>query len=248
MEIGVGIKDASIVDMQVIHANCRMQFTEGDLDFIASVLGKRKESMSFLVSLLSDLETRDIILDDDMLFRALLEQRGCLRVSPHLYFYVLVRHVLRESGLDDRNVADYVAELLTEFSREERTRCVLRGQLQPMDYFFEMLAALQTADDYTAFCLRAHIGNHSLFFSGVFPERIRARAERRGFPGLQYYREMGRASFKAASRHRLANEFDLAPVFDTLSSRFEPTRLALNDLADRVFSIGDNEVAQLFKS
>ncbi len=42
-------------------------------------------------------------------------------------------------------VADYVAELLTEFSREERTRCVLRGQLQPMDYFFEMLTALQTA-------------------------------------------------------------------------------------------------------
>ena len=225
-----------------------MQFTEGDLDFIATVLGKRKESMSFLVSLLSDLETRDLILDDDMLFRALLEQRGCLRVSPHLYFYVLVRHVLRESGLDDRNVADYVAELLTEFSREERTRCVMRGQLQPMDYFFEMLAALQTADDYTAFCLRAHIGNHSLFFSGVFPDRIRARAERRGFPGLQYYREMGRSSYKAASHHRLANEFELAPIFDTLSARFEPTRLALNDLADRIFSIGDNEIAPLFKS
>jgi hypothetical protein len=233
--------------MQVIHANCRVQFTAGDMDFITAVLGKKKESMSFLVSLLTDLETRDMILDDDMLFRALLEHRGWLRVSPHLYFYVLVRHVLRQSGLEDRTVADYVAELLTEFSREERTRCIIRGQLQPMDYFFEMLAALQTADDYTAFCLRAHIGNHSLFFSGVFPERIRARAEQRGFPGLQYYRELGRASFRAASHHRLASEFDLAPIFDTLSARFEPTRLALNGLAERVFSLGDHEIPQFFK-
>jgi hypothetical protein len=189
-----------------------------------------------------------LILDDETLFRALLEKRGCLKVSPHFYFYVLVRHVLRQSGLEDRSVSDYVAELLTEFSREERTRCVLRGQLQPMDYFFEMLTALQTADDYSAFCLRAHIGNHSLFFSGVFPDRIRARAERRGFPGLQYYREMGRASYRAASHHRLASEFELAPIFDTLSMRFEPTRLALNGLAEKVFSLGDPDAPLFLKS
>jgi hypothetical protein len=234
--------------MRVIHANCRVQFTAEDVDFITSVLGKTKQSTEFLVSLLTDVETRDLILDDPALFRALLEHRGCLRVSPHLYFYVLVRHVLKETGLDDRNVADYVAELLTEYSRQERTRCIIRGQLQPMDYFFEMLAALQTADDYTAFCLRAHIGNHSLFFTGVFPERIRARAEQRGYPGLQYYRELGRASFRAASNHRLANEFELAPIFNVLSNRFEPTRLALNDLSERVFTLGDHELPQFFKS
>jgi hypothetical protein len=234
--------------MQVIHANCRVQFTAADMDFITAVLGKNKQSTAFLASLLTDVETRDLILDDEMLFRALLDQRGCLRVSPHLYFYVLVRHVLRQTGLDDRNVADYVAELLTEFSRQERTRCIIRGQLQPMDYFFEMLGALQTADDYTAFCLRAHIGNHSLFFSGVFPERIRARAEQRGFPGLQYYRELGRASFRAASHHRLANEFELGRIFDTLSNRFEPTRLALNDLSERVFSLGEQDLPPFFKA
>lgn len=234
--------------MQVIHANCRVQFTAEDMDFITSVLGKTKQSAGYLVSLLTDMETRDLILDDDMLFRALLEQRGYLRVSPHLYFYVLVRHVLREAGLEDRSVADYVAELLTEFSREERTRCIIKGQLQPMDYFFEMLTALQTADDYSAFCLRAHIGNHSLFFSGVFPERIRARAEQRGFPGLQYYQELGKSSFRAASHHRLANEFELAPIFSTLSSRFEPTRRALNGLSDRVFSLGDQDLPHFLKS
>jgi hypothetical protein len=225
--------------MRIIHANCRSQFTAADMDFITLTLGKNRQAAGFLASLLADGEMRDLILDDETLFRVLLEQRGCGRVSPHFYFYVLVRHVLRESGLGDRSVADYVAEMLMEFSRQEGTRLILRGQLQPMDYFFEMLTALQTADDYTAFCLRAYIANHSLFFSGVFPERIRARAERRGLPGLRYYQEMGRASFRAASHHRLASEFDLVPIFDTLSERFEPIRLALNGLAARVFSVGD---------
>jgi hypothetical protein len=228
--------------MKVIQANCRVQFTASDVDFILNVLGRRPGEAASLVALLADPETRDLILDDDLLFRALLEHGGCLRVSPHLYFYVLVRHVLRRSGLDDRRVADYVAELLAEFSREERSHCVVPGQPGRLQYFFEMLTALETADDHTAFCIRAHIGNHSLFLSGVFPEHILHRAERRGAPGLRYYENLGRANYRAASHHRLAARYDLAAVFDTLSEHFEPTRRALNDLAERVFSLGDPEV------
>src|ERR1039458_410533 len=188
--------------MKVIQPNCRVQFTAEDIAFILDVLGRQGGAIS-LASLLTDLESRDLILDNDALFHALLEQRGCLRVSSHFYFYVLVRHVLRESGIDDRSVADYVAELLAEFSRAERSRLVAPGHAGPLDYFFEMLAALQTADDRTAFYIRAHIGNHSLFLSGVFPDHIRHRAERRACPDLKYYEEMGRMNFHVASGHRL---------------------------------------------
>ncbi len=228
--------------MRVIQPNCRVQFTAEDISFIASVLGAEKNNIHFLIPLLTDPESRDLILDDTALYRTLLEQRRCLTVSDHFYFYVLVRHVLREAGIADREVADYVAELLTEFSREERARCVVSGQEQSLDYFFEMLAALRTANDYTGFCLRAHIGNRSLFLSGLFPDRIRERAERRGFPDLSYYENLGRMSFRVASGHRLAQKYDLAPIFETLSAQFEKTRTALNDLASRIFSIGDIEV------
>ncbi len=233
--------------MKVIQANCRVQFTASDVDFILSVLGKKKGAAELLVVLLADAETRDLILDDDLLFRALLEQGGCLRVSPHLYFYVMVRQVLRRAGVEDRRVADYVAELLTEFSREERTRCVAPDGAR-LDYVFDMLAALEKADDRTSFLIRAHIGNHSLFLSGVFPEHIRHRSQRRGAPSLRYYQDLGRANYRAASAHRLAARYDLAAVFDTLAEQFESARLALNDLAERVFSIADPEVPLLFKS
>ena len=192
--------------MKVIQPNCRVQFTAEDIAFISTILASKGSAAPSLVSLLTDSEARDLILDDDDLFHALLEQRRCLRVSAHFYFYVLVRHVFRRSGIDSREVADYVAEVLSEFSHQQNTRCVVPGSDKPLDYLFEMLAALQTADDRTSFCIRAHIGNQTLFMSGVFPERIRARNERRGFPNLRYYEDLGRANYRAASGHRLARK------------------------------------------
>ena len=227
--------------MNVIQPNCRMQFTAEDIEFILGVLGPKSSAADSLVKLLADEEARDLILDDESLFRALLEQRGCLRVSTHFYFYVLVRRVFKRSGIEDRQVADYVAEVLAEYSRIENTRCVLRGKPEPLDYFFEMVAALQQVDDRTGFYIRTHIGNHSLFLSGIFPERIRYRAEYKGAPNLKYYEEMGRANFRVASDHRLAHKYDLAAIFGTLSERFRATRLALNDLTEQLFSLGDPE-------
>jgi hypothetical protein len=225
--------------MTLIQPNCRVQFTSDDLDFIILTLGKQPNDRELLQQLLADEETRDLILDDEKLLRAILENRGCLRVSNRLYFYVIVRNVLCKAGIEDRGVADYTAELLAQYSQQDRVRCRIPGHDEPMDYFFEMLAALQKADDRNAFYIRAHIGNHSLFLSGVFPQRIRYRAEKKGFPDLRYYEALGQSSFKIASDHRLAERYDLAPIYATLADRFQETRQALNDMSERLVSLGD---------
>jgi hypothetical protein len=225
--------------MKLIQPNCRIQFTADDVQFITDTLARKLGDRSVLVDLLADADTRDTILDDEKLFTALLEQRGCLRVSNRLYFFVIVRNVLRRAGIEDREVADYMAELLAEFSDFEQTRCRIPGQDNALDYFFEMLAALKNADDRTSFYIRAHIGNHSLFLSGVFPQRIRYRAEKRGFPDLRYYEALGQSSFRIASDHRLASRYDLAPIYATLSERFQVARQALNDMSERLVSLGD---------
>src|SRR6267142_1816537 len=225
--------------MKMIQPNCRVQFAAEDIDFILSVLGPKIETAECLTKLLADEESRDLILDDEALLHALMERRGCLNVSSRFYFYILVRHVFRRSDIQDREVADYVAEVLAEFASSERGRCVVPGQVNPLDYFFEMLTALRTADDRTSFLIRVHIGNYSLFLSGVFPERIRSRAEARGFPDLKYYEGLGRAHYRMASDHRLAQRYEVAKIFNTLADRFAATRLALNDIADRLFTLGD---------
>lgn len=225
--------------MKMIQPNCRVQFTADDISFIAATLSRDPGNQQCLVQLLADEDTRDEILDDRQLYQAVLEHRGCLRISDHLYFYIVVRRVLREAGIEDRRVADYVAELLCEFSRQDRSRCALPGENRPMEYVFEMLAAMQNADERTRFYLKAHIGDHSLFLSGVFPERIRFRAEYRGFPDLSYYEAMGQTNYRAAGDHRLAERYELAPIFSILAEQFHEARVALNDVSERLFSIGD---------
>jgi len=229
--------------MSVIRPNCRVQFTPQDIDFIVSALQSKVNDAQSLLRLLGDEETRNLVLDDESLLHAVLESRCCLRISTHLYFYVLVRHVFNRAGIAEREVADYVAEVLAEYSRAEQMQCKVNGESKSLDYFFEMLAALKTADDVTSFFIRAHIGNYSLFFSGIFPDRIRFRAEFRGFPGLGYYEALGQSSYRVASDHRLARKYDLATVFDVLAERFQVTRRALNDLGDRLLTVGDSNPA-----
>jgi len=229
------------VCMSVIQPNCRAQFAAEDIEFVVSVLGRKLGDAECLVRLLADEDSRDLILDDEDLFRALLERGGCLRVSTRLYFYVLVRHVFNRSGLPNRNVADYVAEVLSEFARIERGRCMATGQGNPADYLFEMISALAGADQRNTFLIRLHVGNYSLFLSGVFPDRIRSRSRTKGFPDLAYYEAMGRTQYRLASDHQLARRYAMEEILGTLSERFEVTRLALNDVASRLFFLGDSE-------
>jgi hypothetical protein len=92
--------------MKVVRPNCRLQFTADDLAFILSVLGAKAGSVDALASLLADESTRDLILDNEALLRAVLERRDCLRISAQLYFYILVRQVFRRAGILERDVAD----------------------------------------------------------------------------------------------------------------------------------------------
>jgi hypothetical protein len=225
--------------MKLIKPNCRVQFTAEDVEFITRVLGRGGAKDGCLVELLGDESTRDMLLDDETLLAAMLEWGACLKVSPHLYFYIMVRHALKRAGIPERDVADYVAELLAEFSAQSRIEAPVVGNSKPPEYFFEMVAALGHANDVGRFAIRAHMGNQSLFLTGVFPERIRRRAETRGFPDLHYYEAIGQSSFREASHHRLAERYHLAGVFETLGDRFREARAALNDLAERVFSLND---------
>ncbi len=106
----------------MIRANCRDRFTAEDFLFIVKILGKSRADAVSLTALLSDQDTRDSILDHDLLFQAILSETAHLSISPQLYFYVLTRHVLKEPGLPDRCLCDYIASLLETFSRTARLK------------------------------------------------------------------------------------------------------------------------------
>jgi hypothetical protein len=228
----------------MIQPNCRARFTGYDFDFVVRTLARSPGNRVGLVELLTDIETRDQILDHAELVRAVLEGPENLTISPQFYFYILARLVLKRSGIDDRTLTDYVACLLEKFSQIRQ----LRAPVQSLETFYlsDLLLALKTASSYQTFLIRAHIGNYALFISGVFYENIESRRQR-GAPSFSFYEDMGRASFHALATHDVARRYELSGLFEKLADHFHQCRLALNRLTDEFVNIGDNRFMPIFE-
>ena len=223
----------------MIKANCRDRFTAADFDFVVKALAASEKDSVSLVDLLTDEEARDSILDHPRLFQTILEDGAPLTISPQLYFYILIRHVLKETGLNDRCMSDYVASLLETFSQTARMKSPADGRATPIQYVSDMLVALQTASPVQTFLIRAHVGNYALFIAGIFHGTVQSRAER-GAPDVSFYDGVGSANFKAAASHRVARSAALTGIYEQLAESFHDVRLALNRLSDSLIHLDDS--------
>lgn len=209
-----------------------------DFDFVVRTLARSEKESVTLGDLLTDAETRDALLDSPKLVDAMLEGAAPLSISPQFYFYVLLRRVLKDTGLDDRMVSDYVASLLATFSDRARMRSPADGSTSPIQYVSDMLIALRTASPTQSFLIRAHVGNYSLFVTGIFHESVQSRSQR-GAPDLGFYEEVGRASYKAAASHQVARSAALSGVYERLAEDFHDVRVALNRLSDSILHLDE---------
>jgi hypothetical protein len=222
----------------MIRANCRERFTAADFDFIVRTLARSRTDHVSIVDLLADSETRDAILDHPRLVDAILSNPAHLRISSQFYFYVLARHVLRQGAINNRKLCDYVASLLETFSRASQLHQPSQSEERAHEYLCDMLIALQRVTPEQAFLLRAHIGNYSLFISGIFRESAQRRRERGG-PDLKFYEQVGRTNYQMVASHETARRCELDDVFGNLAEQFRSVRLALNELSDRLLNLDD---------
>lgn len=223
--------------MNVIQPHCRDHLTAGDVDFLVSVLSDSGHEASFITSLLSDPEARDRILDAPSLVQALQDSAALLKISACLYFYILVRHSLRRRNMDSRLVADYIAEMLAEFLHYRRVVSPYQDSDRTYEYLIDLMQSAATPNNESAFICQCHLGNYALFLSGLYPERITAREKRRAAPGLDYFENMGRSGFQAASACPLAEEFEIRELLKELAEDFHPLRLALNAMTQQYLFI-----------
>lgn len=230
----------------MITANCRDRFTAEDFAFVVRALATTEKESISLCELLSDAETRDEVLDHPRLLAIILEDGAPLRISPQLYFYILTRHVLKETGIESRPLSDYVASLLENFSDRAKMRSPADGSSDPIQYLSDMFVALKKASPTQTFLIRAHVGNYSLFISGIFRECVETRAQR-GAPDLSFYEEMGRANFRAAAGHQVARSVALDDVYEQLSDSFRNVRCALNRLSDSLLHLGDGPAPEMLQ-
>jgi hypothetical protein len=222
----------------MIQANCRARFTAADFQFIVQTLARSPNDQVSLVDLLSDEQTRDAVLDHPRLVEAILSQTGQLSISSAFYFYVLARHVLQRADIGDRKLSDYIGSLLETFSRVNGLRPPNTEEDSCRQYLSDMLIALTRATAEQSFLLRAHVGNYSLFVSGIFHENAQHRS-RRGAPDLEFYEKVGRTSFQLVASHSTARRCSLDDVYEELADRFHDVRVALNRLAEELINLDD---------
>jgi hypothetical protein len=238
------MRDAN-TSLSMIRANCRERFTAADFDFVVRTLARSRVDHVSLVELLGDAETRDSVLDNPRLVDAILSNAGQLCISSHFYFYVLARHVLRDVGITDRKLCDYVASLLETFSHANGFQGPHVNEDRGRQYVSDMLIALTRATPEQAFLLRAHVGNYSLFLTGIFHENTQRRSLR-GAPDVAFYEQIGRTNYQLVASHATARRCELSDVYEGLADRFREVRLALNRLSDSLLNLDDTPAALQF--
>ncbi|HKK18210.1 MAG TPA: hypothetical protein VJ952_05965 [Opitutales bacterium] len=220
--------------METVLSPLRRNLSLTDIKFIANCLGKSPEEDEALWHLLVDADTVDSILDQPKLLQTVLESYEHLSISSRLYFYLVTRHSLRSSGLDDAELADYVSGVLDANLTGPR----IDGHRQAIFYVVDWLQQLEACPDDRRYQLYVSAGNYLLYLTGVFPQFLNERTRRRGAPGLAYYEDFARFSFRSASQYPdnpLAEP--RAELYEQLAENFSEVRHALNDLSERLIHL-----------
>lgn len=131
-------------------------------------------------------------------------------------------------GVADPGLTDYLADLLMRFVRVDaiyRLRDTVGRRLEEVA---EMLLEAQERHEKTQREIYRHIGDFTLFWSGVYPEAVsRLQSEDRKDHLIDYF-EQGRKSYYLASTYEDAKYEHEIPVLRRLSQEFELCTYGLN--------------------
>lgn len=151
------------------------------------------------------------------------------------FFLALVeKHYSESVGLRDEQVCSYVANLLADFCETEELFKIHNAQGKPLTDVGEML--LEADPVYGAAPsfdrerqVRKHIGDYTLFFTGMFPEAVnQSRLRKQRLENVVDFVKAGKESYYIVSKFDQWEYAKLAPLFAKLSDEFERCMLGLN--------------------
>lgn len=215
------------------------RFTAADWQFILDAMAMTEPDRQGLTSLFEDPESVRMVLDHPKLFEAVCVERRAALLSPALFFFVTARHTLKRIGVEDMDVADYIAVVCADFGLPPNIhRNPPADDSLSMLYSVDYLQALDKASGPERFFIHIQCANQFLVLTCLFPSFLHRRAERRGAPDVEYYEQVVVSNLEAAGRHALAEEFALDGVLTKLSEAFPPVRRAMNHTLREYLHLG----------
>lgn len=146
------------------------------------------------------------------------------------FFEPLMARAFAELGIRDAKVVDYMSDILSRFARIDSLYRIRNVQGKPLETVVEMLIGaekcleLENLNPSREKDIRQHIGDFTLFMTGIFREYV----ERRGILGF-YLRE-GEISYRSVAEYLKLLFRPEATLFYQLSRGFEQYAGSLNYL------------------
>jgi hypothetical protein len=221
---------------------------ESDLRFLLEHFPAPGQTYEAIAANLQSMpNTLESWLNSDYVFREIVDRREWLAdVSPFLLFNVLLRRSLGPvRTAPERKAVNYIANVLALFVRVDRLYRVQPDDPETQAYIVDMLAEATEADSARQFCIYAHVGNFTLFLTGVFPAWIEHRHRYKRRPvDHSYYTQQGQTYYHQAALHRLARDYGLDDVFMRLALDFDGYARALNHMVATWFHGWQTETAR----
>jgi hypothetical protein len=151
-----------------------------------------------------------------------------------LFLELVGRHYAEEIGIRNPQIVGYVAHLLAEFCDVEQLFKIRNAAGRNLADVGEML--LESDPVYgpaPSFDherqVRKHIGDYTLFFTGMFPESINHfRLRRNRMENFVDWMKAGKESYYIVSKFEFFEYTKVAPLFASLSQNFEQCVYGLN--------------------
>ena len=151
-----------------------------------------------------------------------------------LFLEMVGRHYAHEIGIRDPEVVGYVAHVLAEFCDVEQLFKVRDAAGKPLtDVGMMLLESNPVYGPAPSFDrerqVRKHIGDYTLFFTGMFPESINhLRLRRERLENFVDWIKAGKESYYIVSKFDSFEYTKVAPMFERLSDHFEQCVYGLN--------------------
>lgn len=156
-------------------------------------------------------------------------------------------HFHSELGLRDAELQSYVANVLTDFCQTDQLYKIRDTAGRPLHDVGEMLIESEPiygpAPSFDRERqVRKHIGDYTLFCTGMFPESINHfRLRRQRLENFVDWMKAGKESYYIVSTFEFFEYAKVAPLFARLSCEFEACVFGLNrvknDLLERQYAI-----------
>ncbi|MBL4883804.1 MAG: hypothetical protein JKY95_04590 [Planctomycetaceae bacterium] len=135
-----------------------------------------------------------------------------------------------EMGIVDPHLVDYLTDLLLRFLRNEAIFKLRDQQGHRLEQVSGMLYEAEQSHERPRREIHRHIGDFTLFWSGVYPESLKylKAIDRKDF--LINYREQGKRSYYIASTYEQEPYEEEAPVLRRISEMYDLCTQGLHEV------------------